>query len=69
MVDSNSTGLYHSEWSFVVQHENTTKLVLIYSWNEYHERSSIEPHFGAIANVNSSYLLGVTAGYIGELQG
>lgn len=61
--DSNLTlGLYQYEWNYVIQNRSQVKLVLIYSWNEYYERSAIEPHYeptgilSPLANDTSSYV-------------
>src|SRR5579875_183176 len=61
-------GLYQEEWkSARAQH---AKLVIIYSWNEYHERTEIEPHTDYTAkNLSSDYLLNITATYASELPG
>jgi hypothetical protein len=44
--------LYDTQWNKVLS-ESEAKLVAIYSWNEYHERSQIEPHI----NPNEQYVL------------
>jgi hypothetical protein len=62
-----SQGLYRYEWAYVVGHKTQVRLVLIYSFNEYHERSEIEPHHDATASVNSSYLLNITKQYANDL--
>jgi len=61
------TGLYQEQWNFVIANKADVKLVLIYSWNEYHERTEIEPHHDATAQVNDTYLLEMTAHYITKL--
>ena len=40
-------GLYDQQWSKAVSltREGRVKLIAIYSWNEYHERSQVEPHY------------------------
>jgi hypothetical protein len=40
-------GLYDSQWEEILrmESENKIKYVAMYSWNEYPERSQIEPHF------------------------
>ncbi len=60
--DSNlSLGLYQDEWTYVIQHKDEIGMVLIYSWNEYYERSAIEPHIepsgepSPLVNYTSSY--------------
>jgi hypothetical protein len=43
-----SDGMYDQQWRTVQEYENQGNLsiVAIYSWNEYHERSQIEPNIG-----------------------
>jgi len=62
-------GLYDQQWSRAISlsREGRVKLVAIYSWNEYHERSQIEPHY----NTEKSYVLSPfckTARYILEVR-
>ncbi len=67
--DSNLTqGLYQEQWEYVIAHKSSVSLVLIYSWNEYHERTAVEPHADFTANVNQTYLSSLTANYISELH-
>ncbi|MDG6941982.1 MAG: hypothetical protein JRN34_03550 [Nitrososphaerota archaeon] len=61
-------GLYQAEWNFVLNHRSEVKLVLIYSWNEYHERSTIEPHVDGTSSVPSTYLLNLTASFTSQLE-
>jgi len=61
-------GLYQYEWNFVLSHRNEVRLVLIYSWNEYHERTAIEPHVNGNSTLPEDYLLNVTARYVGILD-
>ena len=47
--DGNLTeGLYDKQWNEAIRlaDEGKVSYVTIYSWNEYHERSQIEPHIG-----------------------
>jgi len=37
-------GMYSYEWNYVIQNRSSVNLVLLYGWNEYHERSALEPH-------------------------
>lgn len=60
-------GLYASQWSYALSHQKTVKLVLIYSWNEYHERTEIEPHNDSTASVSDAYLLNMTRSYVAQL--
>ena len=60
-------GMYNAEWTYVIGQAKVVKLILLYSWNEYHERTAIEPHWDATAQVNSTYLLDLTAHYVSRL--
>lgn len=60
-------GLYQEQWSYVLAHSSSVKLIIIYSWNEYHERTEIEPHFDGTASVAQDYLANLTAQYIARL--
>ncbi len=50
-----SQGMYYSEWNYVIQNAKSVRLVLLDSWNEYHERTAIEPH----ADLTAGYFSGV----------
>jgi hypothetical protein len=64
-----SLGLYQEQWEFVIQHRDQAKLVLIYSWNEYIERSEIEPHSDwTNQSVGLFYLTNLTLHYINEIN-
>jgi len=41
-----SDGLYDRQWNKALEYreEGNLSIVAVYSWNEYHERSQIEPH-------------------------
>lgn len=55
--------------AFVLSHENQVKLVFINSFNEYHERSEVEPHYDFTdSTVSPTYLLNLTALYTQELN-
>ncbi len=41
---SGSQGMYDYEWSYIIDLRSSVNLVLLYSWNEYHERTALEPH-------------------------
>ncbi len=60
-------GMYGSEWSYVAGVAKSVNLVLIYSWNEYHERTAIEPHWDYTAQAGSDYLTNLTASYVAKL--
>jgi hypothetical protein len=40
-----SQGMYNYEWNYTIQHRSSVNLVLLYGWNEYHERTELEPHY------------------------
>ncbi len=52
--------LYGKEWNYVIKNKDKVKMVLIYSWNEYHERSAIEPHYDYTTGKSQHYLLNPT---------
>jgi hypothetical protein len=65
--DTHLEGLYAEQWTYVFAHCSQVKLVLIYSWNEYHERTAIEPHMDHTVDVSSTYLSNTTSHYVSEL--
>ncbi|MHB1907373.1 MAG: hypothetical protein ACYCQJ_00725 [Nitrososphaerales archaeon] len=68
IFDQNYTlDLYQEEWNYVLDHRASVSLVLIYSWNEYHERSAIEPHYDSTASVGPFYLLNTTQYFVSKL--
>ncbi len=38
---------YIKQWEWILKNKDRINIVAIYSWNEYHERSEIEPHIDA----------------------
>lgn len=64
-----SQGLYQEQWNYVLSRSSDVKLVLIYSWNEYHERTAIEPHYDYTYGGSPSYLLNLTSYYTAKLHG
>jgi len=67
--DRNYTeGMYGKEWQFVLANQYRIKMVIICSWNEYHERTMIEPHFDT-SNPDVSLAYTKTVNYIKELKG
>ena len=57
-----SEGLYNEQWGYVMNNRPLVKLVLIYGWNEFHERTAVEPIDG------TSYLLNETSSFISMLR-
>jgi hypothetical protein len=61
-------GLYDEQWNTALELVNLNKIdyITIYSWNEYHERSQIEPHI-----TDGNYVLslfGKTESYIDQVK-
>jgi hypothetical protein len=61
-----SLGLYYYEWNYVIQNKPRVSLVLLYGWNEYHERTALEDH----ADFTSGHFNGVgdTSYFVDALQ-
>ncbi len=62
-------GWYERQWSWVLRHKGEVRIVAIYSWNEYHERSAIEPHWDAAGRLHPYYLYDLTAEFIRKVKG
>jgi hypothetical protein len=63
-----SEELYDWQWTYVLNNRDKIKCVLIYSWNEYHERSQLEPKNDSTSISNDPYyILNKTKSYIGQL--
>lgn len=60
--------LYGKEWNFVIQNKDSIKMVLIYSWNEYHERTAIEPLYDYTTGKSQYYLLNLTKYYVKQFR-
>jgi len=71
--DTYAEAMYQREWNAVLAEAKTRSavaLVFIYSWNEYHERSTIEPHTDHTdPGAGPDYLLNHTASNIAALRG
>lgn len=59
-----SQGLYVKEWEWILNNTNNVNIVIITSWNEYHERTEIEPHYDANATVDPFYIYNLTKEYV-----
>ena len=72
VVDSDLTqGVYDREWENAIQLWKDGKIdtILISTWNEYPERTAIEPHIDATAINHDPYLLyNKTKDYINQIQ-
>jgi Gpi18-like mannosyltransferase len=63
--------VYDEQWNFILENKDKISLVLITSWNEYHERTMIEPHYDATAKIDNYhpyYLYEKTKTYIQQLK-
>jgi hypothetical protein len=63
--------MYISQWSEALTHarENAIDVVTICSWNEYNERTQIEPHYDNDAfDPDPFYLYNITKQYIQQLK-
>ena len=72
VVDANLTqGIYDQEWKNAIQLWKDGKIdtIIITSWNEYVERTEIEPHYDKTANNTDPYFLyNKTKDYINQIQ-
>jgi len=71
-VDSKLEYLYSERWEYTLNltKKNSIDFVTITSWNEYPERTAIEPHYDATATNNDPFFLyNMTKTYIEELKG
>lgn len=59
-------GMYDYEWNDVIKNRSLVNLVLLYSWNEYHERSALEPHNDS--TVGQFNGVGITSYYVQALE-
>ncbi len=60
---------YEKQWGWILKHKDKIRIIAIYSWNEFHERSAIEPHNDATAiNKDPYYLYDLTKHYVKELE-
>ncbi|WP_148676726.1 hypothetical protein [Staphylothermus marinus] len=68
-IDQNYTErLYVREWEWILMRRDQISIVMITSWNEYHERTMIEPHIDYTANVDPYYIYNITKNYIHRLK-
>lgn len=65
-----SKGYYQKEWDYALEEvcKNTTDLITIASWNEFPERTAIEPHIRNGCNFSSSYAYDLTQDYLEKLR-
>ncbi len=61
-------GWYQKQWEWILRNKDRVGIIAIYSWNEYHERSMIEPHSDATAAKDPYYLLNLTREYIAKAK-
>jgi hypothetical protein len=64
-----SQRLYDNQWNYVLNNKDKIKFVLIYSWNEYHERSQIEPCYQSFnQSFDPYYCYDKTLNYTNQLE-
>jgi len=63
-----SLRLYEREWEWILSHRDGVRIVVITSWNEYHERTMIEPHYDRTASTDPFYAYNITREYISRLK-
>jgi len=71
-IDIELKYLYSEEWQYALHlaRTNSIDVITISCWNEYAERTAIEPHLDATAiNKDPFYLYNLTKDYISELKG
>ncbi len=71
-VDAELEYLYAEQWEYALNmtRQGAVDFVTITSWNEFPERSMIEPHYDSTAwNTDPYYLYNMTKEYIAELKG
>jgi len=72
IVDADLTlGVYKKQWEKAINlaKENKIDIITITSWNEYVERTAIEPHYDYTAwNPDPYYLYNMTKNFINELR-
>ncbi len=61
---SYSLRIYEYEWKLILENLDKIRIVAIYSWNEYHERSEIELHRDATAYSSASDPYNITRAYV-----
>ncbi|KPV63293.1 MAG: hypothetical protein AOA65_1301 [Candidatus Bathyarchaeota archaeon BA1] len=61
-------GLYDHQWRYLINNKAKVEMITVYSWNEYHERSQIEPCSDYTANVSDVHLYMKTRNYITEFR-
>ncbi len=59
---------YINQWFWVLGRRGNISIVAIYSWNEYHERSQIEPHIDGKTGEENRLLYDLTRVFIAMLK-
>jgi hypothetical protein len=64
-----SKGWYVKQWKYILKHRSEIGVIAIATWNEFHERTMIEPHNDATAvEKDPYYLYSLTQHYIEKLR-
>lgn len=68
-LDPDLSGMwYANQWLWVLGRRGNISVVAIYSWNEYHERSQIEPHIDGETGWENRLLYDLTRAFIAMLK-
>jgi len=66
IIDPYGESFYEEAWRYALNEKDQAKVITIYSWNEYHDRSAIEPHYDGLNPAFHFYAL--TRNYITWLK-
>lgn len=63
-------GMYNTQWKKALDEvkAGNVDVIAIATWNEWHERTAIEPHYRNGTNASPFYAYGLTKNYIRELR-
>ena len=60
---------YQKQWQWILNNTQNISLITIATWNEYHERTMIEPHYDATAPVDDPYyLFNITKEFVHKIR-
>gem|GEM_PF-3415209 len=66
-IDLGMIRIYKEGWNYVLNNTERVRLVAIATWNEYHERTAIEPHIDRTSATSPYYLISLTQREVKEL--
>ena len=60
---------YQKQWQWILNNTQNISIITIATWNEYHERTMIEPHYDATSPIKDPYYLyNITRKYIDQIK-